>query len=135
MNATTSRTVSDAAPAPTVDAFYCEVPSDPCAIVMFGASGDLARRKLMPALFNLARHSCLAPRFSLLGFARTQMSDEDFRRTGDEALAKVKISPGEENKRQEFVKQMQYFSGNYDDPDSFARLAQRLDDLDRVGQL
>jgi glucose-6-phosphate 1-dehydrogenase len=135
MNATTSRTVSDAAPAPIVDAFYCEVPSDPCAIVMFGASGDLAKRKLMPALFDLARHSCLAPRFSLVGFARTQMRDEDFRRTGDEALAKVKVSPGEENKRQEFVKQMQYFSGNYDDPDSFTRLAQRLDELDRVGQL
>jgi glucose-6-phosphate 1-dehydrogenase len=135
MNATTSRTVSDAAPDPIVDAFYCEVPSDPCAIVMFGASGDLAKRKLMPALFDLARHSCLAPRFSLVGFARTHMSDEDFRRTGDEALAKVKVSPGEENKRQEFVKQMQYFSGNYDDPDSFTRLAQRLEELDRVGQL
>ena len=61
---------------------------------MFGASGDLAKRKLMPALFDLARHSCLAPRFRLLGFARTQMSDEDFRRTADEALAKVKSSAG-----------------------------------------
>jgi glucose-6-phosphate 1-dehydrogenase len=90
---------------------------------------------LLPALFDLARHSCLAPRFRLLGFARTQMSDEDFRRTADEALAKVKIPASEESKRQEFVKQMHYFSGKYDDPDSFKRLAQRLDELDREGQL
>ena len=61
------------------DAYYCEIPNDPCAIVMFGASGDLAKRKLLPALFDLAWHACLAPRFRLLGFARTPMSDEDFR--------------------------------------------------------
>jgi hypothetical protein len=58
------------------DNYFCEVPSDPCAIVMFGASGDLAKRKLLPALYDLAVHSCLAPRFRLLGFARTSMSDE-----------------------------------------------------------
>ena len=84
---------SGTADVPSTSAYYCEVPSDPCAIVMFGASGDLAKRKLMPALFDLARHSCLAPRFCLLGFARTQMSDEDFRRSVDEALAKVKFRP------------------------------------------
>ena len=65
-----------------VDNYYCEIPSDPCAIVMFGASGDLARRKLLPALFDLAVHACLAPRFRLLGYARTEMSDDDFRQNG-----------------------------------------------------
>ena len=75
MNAT-ARTGGSATQA---DAYYCEMPSDPCAIVMFGASGDLARRKLLPALFDLAWHACLAPSFRLVGFARTPMSDEDFR--------------------------------------------------------
>src|SRR6202163_3811885 len=95
------------------DAYYCEIPNDPCVVVMFGASGDLARRKLLPALFDLARHACLAPRFRLLGFARTQMSDDEFRRTAGEALAKGEQASKDEDKRQEFLKQLHYFSGNY----------------------
>ena len=49
---------------PQTDAYYCEVPNDPCAIVMFGASGDLARRKLLPALYDLAVHACLRRGFA-----------------------------------------------------------------------
>jgi hypothetical protein len=64
---------------PQTDAHYCKFP-EPCAIVMFGASGDLARRKLLPALYDLAVHACLAPRFRLLGYARTEMNDDDFRK-------------------------------------------------------
>src|ERR1700688_4090811 len=81
------------------DAYYCEIPTDPCVVVMFGASGDLARRKLLPALFDLARHACLAPRFRLLGYGRTKMSDEDFRRIAGEALAKAWKSAEDERKR------------------------------------
>ena len=55
---------------------------------MFGASGDLARRKLLPALYDLACHACLAPRFRLVGFARTKMSDEEFRQKAGESLPK-----------------------------------------------
>ena len=117
------------------DGYYCEVPNDPCVVVMFGASGDLARRKLLPALFDLARHACLAPRFRLLGFARTHMSDDEFRGTAGEALAKGSQSSKDEDKRQEFLKQLHYFSGNYDDPEAYVRLTQRLEELDRAGQL
>ena len=69
------------------DSYYCEIPNDPCAIVMFGASGDLAKRKLLPALYDLALHSCLAPRFRLLGFARTEMNDDAFRKAASEFSA------------------------------------------------
>ncbi|HWW51154.1 MAG TPA: glucose-6-phosphate dehydrogenase [Verrucomicrobiae bacterium] len=117
------------------DGYYCEVPNDPCVVVMFGASGDLARRKLLPALFDLARHACLAPRFRLLGFARTQMSDDEFRGTAGEALAKDGKASRDEDKRLEFLKQLHYFSGNYDDPEAYVRLTRRLDELDRAGQL
>lgn len=116
------------------DAYYCELPNDPCAIVMFGASGDLAKRKLLPALFDLAWHSCLAPRFRLLGFARTEMSDEDFRREAGEALSKGE-SANHKDRQPEFLNQLHYFSGQYDDLDSFKRLAQRLDELDSAGNL
>jgi glucose-6-phosphate 1-dehydrogenase len=123
------------AEAPRTSGYYCEVPSDPCAIVMFGASGDLARRKLLPALYDLAFHACLAPRFRLLGYARTQMSDEDFRKKAGESLPKANEEGGEESKKSEFLNNLQYFSGDYNDPEAFRRLAQRLDQLDGEGQL
>jgi len=117
------------------DGYFCEVPHEPCAVVMFGASGDLAKRKLLPALYDLAVHACLAPRFRLLGFARTEMTDDQFRTSTGEALSK-KGGPGaDSSKRQDFLKQLHYFPGNYNDPESYRQLAQRLDDLDREGQL
>src|ERR1700684_3654350 len=120
---------------PRVDAYYCEVPSQPCAIVMFGASGDLAQRKLLPALYDLAFHACLAPRFRLVGFSRTKMDDAEFRRKSAEALTKAKAPEANDNRRGEFLEHLQYFAGDYDDPEAFRRLAERLDELDAEGQL
>src|ERR1700676_939351 len=100
------------------DAYYCEIPNDPCAVVMFGASGDLAKRKLLPALFDLAWHSCLAPRFRVLGFARTEMSDEQFRKEAAEALSKGE-SAKHQDKQPEFFEHLHYFSGQYDEAESF----------------
>jgi len=126
---------ADVAESVKTDGYFCEIPHEPCAVVMFGASGDLAKRKLLPALYDLAVHACLAPRFRLLGFARTEMTDDQFRTSTGEALAK-KDGPGADGgKRQDFLKQLQYFPGNYDDPESYRRLAQRLDELDREGHL
>jgi glucose-6-phosphate 1-dehydrogenase len=116
-----------------LDAYYCEIPSDPCVIVMFGASGDLAQRKLLPALFDLARHGCLAPRFRLLGFARSPLSDDDFR--GKAADGMKKTSGGNGAHAQEFLQHMHYFKGDYDDPGAFENLKQRLDELDKDGNL
>src|SRR5271169_5869163 len=90
------------AEAPRGDSYYCEIPNDPCAIVMFGASGDLARRKLLPALYDLALHSCLAPRFRLLGFARTEMSDDAFRKSAEEFLSKVEKNGSQADCRKDF---------------------------------
>jgi glucose-6-phosphate 1-dehydrogenase len=126
---------TDVAEMPQADPYYCEVPRDPCVIVMFGASGDLAHRKLLPALFDLARHDCLAPRFRLLGFARTHMSDDDFRRSVGEDLPKAEGAGAQGARPENFLKQLEYFTGNYDDPESYRRLAQRLEELDRDAQL
>jgi len=121
--------------APRADSYYCEIPNEPCAIVMFGASGDLARRKLLPALYDLALHSCLAPRFRLLGFARTEMNDDAFRKSASEFLSNVDKNGASGNRRQEFLDHLCYFPGNYNDPESYKRLAERLDALDRESQL
>jgi glucose-6-phosphate 1-dehydrogenase len=121
--------------AASTGAYFCEMPSDPCAIIMFGASGDLAKRKLMPALYDLAFHSCLAPSFRLLGFARTKMSDDDFRKSAGEGLPKGQEEGADEAKKLEFLKNLQYFSGDYDDPEAFQKLLKRLDELDSEGKL
>ena len=126
--------VSEPVEKPEADAYYCEVPSQPCVIVMFGASGDLAQRKLLPALYDLAFHACLAPRFRLVGFSRTKMDDAEFQNKSGEALSKAK-APEDEKKRSEFLKNLQYFTGNYDDPDAFRRLAEKLNALDTEAQL
>jgi glucose-6-phosphate 1-dehydrogenase len=117
-----------------VDGYFCEAPNEPCAVVMFGASGDLARRKLMPALFDLALHGCLAPRFQLVGFARSEMTDEAFRQEAGGALPKDAVEANN-GKRDEFLGQLHYFRGQYDDTESFRRLGQKLDEFDREGQL
>ena len=71
--------VPDLADAVTPETSTSATAADPCAIVIFGASGDLARRKLIPALYELASHKMLARRFAIIGFARTPMTDEAFR--------------------------------------------------------
>jgi len=126
-----STSTTDVAESVQMDGYFCEVPSDPCAIVLFGASGDLAKRKLLPALFDLAIHSCLAPRFRVIGFARTEMSDDKFRSATGEALAKK----GDDSQRADFLKHLEYFTGNYDDPESFRRLGQHLDEIDQKAHL
>jgi glucose-6-phosphate 1-dehydrogenase len=120
---------------PANQAFFCEAPADPCTIIMFGASGDLARRKLLPALYDLAFHACLAPRFRLIGFARTHMSDEEFRKSAGEFLPKGNEEGADESKKADFLKNLLYFSGNYDDPEAFQSLGKKLDELDSEGQL
>jgi glucose-6-phosphate 1-dehydrogenase len=116
---------------PRADLYRCEMPADPCAIVIFGASGDLVRRKLIPALYSLAAEACLAPRFCIVGFARTAMSDEQFRDACGEALHKIsEVGPIEEQTWQSFSRSLLYFPGDYHDPQEYARLAARLDQLD-----
>jgi glucose-6-phosphate 1-dehydrogenase len=89
----------------------------------------------LPALYDLALHSCLAPRFRLLGFARTELSDDAFRTTAGEFLSKVEQGGANDGKRKEFLEHLHYFPGNYDDPESYKKLAERLETLDGEGQL
>ncbi len=118
------------------DPYQCEVAAEPCSIVIFGASGDLARRKLMPALYDLASRSCLAVRFSIVGFARTEMSDDEFRRASKEALSsKEATADGRPSILDSFTRNLHYVAGNYDDPAAYERLAKRLGELDRENNL
>src|ERR1700751_4316597 len=105
--------------------------SEPCAIVLFGASGDLAKRKVIPALFDLASHDSLGERYSIVGFARTPMTDESFRTTAGEAAKTISEGgPVDPAKWNEFASNLFYTAGDYGDQDAYTRLAKRLTDLD-----
>jgi glucose-6-phosphate 1-dehydrogenase len=65
-----------------------EVMADPCVVVIFGASGDLTKRKLVPALYRLMKQRLIPAEFAVLGSARSVMSDDDFRASMREGLAK-----------------------------------------------
>ena len=64
---------------------------DDHVMVLFGATGDLARRKLVPALYNLARNGYLSPHFAVIGLARTEMSDDEFRAMMTEAVQQLNL--------------------------------------------
>jgi len=123
---------SEAAKTVQADVYQCEIPTDPCAIVIFGASGDLARRKLLPALYDLAAHACLAPRFAIVGYARSPLTDDAFRAGAGEATRKSsEVGPVDEEKWRAFAPCLGYVSGEYDKPEAFQKLAARLKELDR----
>jgi glucose-6-phosphate 1-dehydrogenase len=107
-------------------------PADPCTIVIFGASGDLSRRKLVPALYGLAAQNCLARRFAIIGFARTPMSDEAFQQTAVESVKKfADANTLREEECKEFANALAYVSGEYDQPEAFEKLRKRLEELDQ----
>ncbi|HWF13224.1 MAG TPA: glucose-6-phosphate dehydrogenase [Candidatus Acidoferrales bacterium] len=111
-------------------------PADPCTIVIFGASGDLSRRKLVPALYGLAAQNCLARRFAIIGFARTAMTDEAFQNTAIESVKKfADESTLREAECKEFANALAYVSGEYDHPEAFEKLKKRLEELDSAHNL
>ena len=96
----------------------------PCILVVFGASGDLTARKLMPALAELAAERRLPPAFSVVGVARTEMSDDDFRARMLEAVDK----PGAA--WESLVSGFRYVAGDYGDPATFERLRTAVEEID-----
>ncbi|MEE8369437.1 MAG: glucose-6-phosphate dehydrogenase, partial [Dehalococcoidia bacterium] len=102
---------------------------DPCAMVIFGASGDLTRRMLLPALYDLALDQLLPPRFAVVGFARTELSDEEFRDQAYKAVKEYSRRPVDEAVWESFAKGLYYVAGDYNKEESYRRLAATLDRL------
>lgn len=102
---------------------------DPCGVVIFGASGDLTHRKLLPALFNLFRRKLLPESFYILGCARTQMSDQTFRESAAEALSE-QFNGVTAADRETFLRRCNYLAGDYQDPRLYTALVDRLHKLD-----
>jgi glucose-6-phosphate 1-dehydrogenase len=110
--------------------------AEACAVVLFGASGDLAKRKVIPAMFDLAQNDSLGERYAIVGFARTPMTDESFRTTIGEAAKTIsEVGPIDPAKWDAFASNLYYSAGDYGDQNSYAQLAQRLTELDKEKQL
>jgi glucose-6-phosphate 1-dehydrogenase len=104
--------------------------ADPCVLVIFGATGDLARRKLLPALFHLACEGCMAGPFKVLGIGRRAMDDEAFREHLKEGVShSSEVKQFDEEEWQGFAKRIAYLEGDIADPEMYQRLAARLDGL------
>ncbi len=110
--------------------------AEPCSVILFGASGDLAKRKVIPAMYDLAQHNSLGERYAIIGFARTQMTDESFRTTIGEAAKTIsEVGPIEPAKWNDFSSNLYYSAGEYGDPNSYVKLAKRLAEIDAEKKL
>ncbi|MFH1566473.1 MAG: glucose-6-phosphate dehydrogenase [Gemmatimonadota bacterium] len=105
---------------------------DPCVLIIFGASGDLTRRKLVPAIWHLDQQGRLPEAFGLVGVARTEMDSEAFRGRMREALAEFVGPALDAAKVDTFLAKLHYVCGDPRDPGAFGRLAAQLDELDRT---
>jgi glucose-6-phosphate 1-dehydrogenase len=107
----------------------------PCAVVIFGANGDLTRRKLMPALYRLAWDGRLAPGFAVIGISRTPMSDDDFRERMRESVAKyLEDSPFDEELWKSFARGLFYMAGDVADSAMYPRLETCLSEVEQSRQ-
>jgi glucose-6-phosphate 1-dehydrogenase len=102
----------------------------PCALVVFGVTGDLARKKLLPAVYDLANRGLLPPGFVLLGFARRDWGDGEFEHVAREAARAGARTEWREDVWQRIAEATKFLPGSFDDDAAFDQLAQMLTELD-----
>ena len=104
-----------------------EALAEPCTIVLFGASGDLTQRMVMPAIFRLMRRGLLSPECRVIGVARSRMTDDEFRERMHVAVLRAP-RPGDEEAWGAFAARLSYITAQYDGAVSgYAELARRLE--------
>ena len=103
---------------------------DPCALVVFGVTGDLSRKKLLPGIYDLANRGLLPPGFVLLGFARRDWGDGDFEELAREAARKGARTEFRDEVWQRLAEQIRFLPGSFDDDAAFDRLAEMLQEAD-----
>ena len=104
---------------------------DPCVMVIFGAAGDLTRRKLFPALYNLANHELLSREFAIIGVAHNAMSTEDFRKKVSADMKEFATEEVNPDLWEWFVRRIHYVTAEFDDPNLFQKLTDLLPQMDK----
>ncbi|MDY0356038.1 MAG: hypothetical protein RBR19_09185, partial [Sedimentisphaerales bacterium] len=122
-------TVQDIHPSVAAMEIVCaETAAPPTAMVVFGASGDLVTRKLLPSLAQIQERGLLSEHFCLIGCGRTEYSDGQFRRIARDALGEH-VKGLSHDIAASFVERLYYVSGDYNDPALYQRIKDRLDEL------
>ena len=103
----------------------------PCSLVLFGVTGDLARNKIMPAIYDLANRGLLPPSFSLVGFARRDWSHADFAKVVRESVRAHARTPFRQEVWRNLAEGFRFVSGTFDDPAAFDALRTTLDTLNK----
>jgi len=106
------------------------LPVHPTALVIFGATGDLARRKLLPALYNLAHEGALPERFGLVGNARSQMSHDEFCQLAIESVREFSRRPADDKVLARLFADVRFVAGSFDDDGVYEQLKEILCELD-----
>ncbi|MDO5644829.1 MAG: glucose-6-phosphate dehydrogenase [Dermabacter sp.] len=104
----------------------------PCSMVMFGVTGDLARKKLLPAIYDLNNRGLLPPNFGLVGFGRRDWSDDDFAEYVRENVKKHSRTGYRESVFEQLRGGLRFVTGAFDDPEAFAHLTDVVEELDEA---
>jgi glucose-6-phosphate 1-dehydrogenase len=102
----------------------------PCVLVLFGVTGDLATKKLLPAIYDLANRGLLPPGFSLVGFARRNWEDEDFAQVTHDAVKAHARTPFREDVWDQLAEGIRFVPGEFADDNAFDQLAETVSQLD-----
>ena len=105
-------------------------PVHPTTLVIFGGTGDLAQRKLLPAVYNLAHEGALPERFNLIGVARTQQSDDHYREFARDAIEKHSRRQPDETVLSALLERMRYVGASFDDPAAYEGIEQIAAEMD-----
>src|SRR4029077_2520934 len=103
----------------------------PTIVVIFGASGDLTARKLIPAVYNLACDNLLPADFFLVGYGRTAIPDDEFRKVASDAIKEFSRRELNEEVWGRVAQHTSYVAGGYDDKAAFDKLAQHIDEIEK----
>jgi glucose-6-phosphate 1-dehydrogenase len=106
------------------------LPVPPTTLTIFGSTGDLARRKLLPALYNLAHEGALPERFNLIGVSRTPMPDADFQAFAREAITTFSRRETDSAVLEGLLSRLRYVGFGFDDADGYPRLREVIEELD-----
>jgi glucose-6-phosphate 1-dehydrogenase len=125
--------MSDVGLNPLREGLQVERMPEPNAVVIFGASGDLTKRKLVPALYNLELEGLLPNAFAVIGFARRPIPDAEFRAQMLDGIDNFSRNrPAKPEVWQTFSEKLHYCAGNFDDPAAYQKLAEALNALDEA---
>src|SRR5699024_6798171 len=102
----------------------------PSVLVLFGVTGDLARKKLLPAIYDLANRGLLPPGFGLVGFARRDWENQDFAQVAHDAVRQYARTPFREDVWRQLSEGVRFVQGDLDDEEAFDELAATVRELD-----